>query len=211
MWRGRGIRMLSRWREPSFGKDVTQSMSRGYLVCLFVLGVQSLLFYAAETYWDVWSISDPLDSPLNLFWPLLFPLMAWAAAISEEAIYRLFGIALFKRLLRNTFIAALVPSLIWALGHTSYPIYPVYTRLVEVTVLGLIFSFAFLKYGFFTVLFAHAAMDSILMAFSIMGTGGAGAAAAGLAYMLSPALIAWIIRRLHARYLRRPRGLATLK
>jgi hypothetical protein len=135
--------------------------------------------------------------------PAVFPLLAWSAAISEEAVYRLFGIAFFLKLVRNRFAAVLLPSIVWALSHTQYPIYPVYTRLVEVTIIGLIFGFAFLKYGFMTVLFAHATMDSILMGLSLIDMGDLLHSLTGTFYLIVPALIGWFLGWLHGKRKRR--------
>lgn len=199
MWNSRGIKVWPRWREPEFGDEAVGAMIRGYGLACFMLGLQSLLFFTAEQRFGMWSVNDPMSSMYNLLTPALFPTMAWAAAISEEAIYRFFGIALFQRLLRSTFLAVLVPSMIWAFSHTQYPIYPVYTRFVEVTVLGIIFGYAFLKYGFMTTLFAHATMNTLLMSFSLISMGGAANGWLGLLYIVSPAAIALALRWLHRK------------
>jgi membrane protease YdiL (CAAX protease family) len=120
--------------------------------------------------------------------------MAWCAAISEEAVYRLFGIGLLKKWFKNTFVAALIPTIIWALGHVTYPIFPSTTRLFELTIIGLAFSFMFVRYGFITVLFAHAVFDSIMMAISLMFMGSAVNILTGIIYILLPIPIAWSIR-----------------
>ncbi|MEF3307050.1 CPBP family intramembrane glutamic endopeptidase [Paenibacillus sp. GYB003] len=210
LWRDHGMRPWPRWREPAFGVHTTDSMKRGYMIACLMLGLQSLLFFVAEQRFDMWAVTDPSGSLYNLYRPELFPLMAWTAAISEEAIYRFFGIALFKKLLRSTFLAVLVPSMIWAFSHTQYPIYPVYTRFVEVTALGVLLGYAFLKYGFATVLFAHAVMDSLLMSFSLMNIGTAADIALGLVYIVSPALLAVLLRMLHRRFIAR-RGVSDFR
>ncbi|TVY03942.1 CPBP family intramembrane glutamic endopeptidase [Paenibacillus cremeus] len=197
LWHDQGFPSWPRWREASFGAHVKLATARGYLICLFILGLQQVLFLAAGEVFDVWAVSDPADSVYNMIYPGLFPLMAWAAAISEEAIYRFLGIALFWRLTRNRFLAVLLPSIIWAMSHTQYPIYPVYTRLVEVSVIGLVFGWTLLRYGFLTALFAHAAMDSILMGLSLMYMGSVQHAITGAAYLVIPALIGWLIARFH--------------
>ena len=161
-------------------------MGRGYLLALFILGVQQVLFYTGEVNFDVWAVNDPSDSVLNMLEPRLFPLMAWVAAISEEATFRLLGIILFKKLFRSNFIAIVFPSVIWAASHTQYPIYPVYTRLIEVTIIGIILGYVFLKYGFITAIFAHACMDSILMGMSLFSLGHVSDVLAGIFYILLP-------------------------
>ncbi|CAG7616811.1 hypothetical protein PAESOLCIP111_01947 [Paenibacillus solanacearum] len=200
MWHDHGWIAWSTWKDHVFGDHVRTAMIRGYLLCLFLLGLQQVMLFTAGEAFDVWAISDPADSVYNMVYPALFPLMAWAAAISEEAVYRLFGIALFLKLTRNRFLAVLLPSLIWAASHTQYPIYPVYTRLVEVTVIGLIFGWAFLRFGFLTVVFAHAAMDSILMGLSLLYMGEPLQALLGIVYLVVPALAGWLLSWLHRTY-----------
>ncbi|CAG7647336.1 CPBP family intramembrane glutamic endopeptidase [Paenibacillus allorhizosphaerae] len=200
MWLDHGWSAWPVWKDQIFGDHVRTAMIRGYMLCLFLLGLQQVMLFTAGEAFDVWAVSDPADSVYNMVYPALFPLMAWAAAISEEAVYRLFGIALFLKLTRNRFLAVLLPSVIWAASHTQYPIYPVYTRLVEVTVIGLIFGWAFLRYGFLTVIFAHAAMDSILMGLSLMYMGEPLQVLTGIVYLAVPALIGWLLSWLHRTY-----------
>lgn len=203
MWSRYSWNPLPEWQDPAFGSQVWVAMTRGYLLCFFILGVQQVLFFIAEHAFDVWSVNDAADSVLNMTYPALFPLMAWAAAISEETVYRLFGIAFFLKIVRIRFLAVLLPSIIWAMSHTQYPIYPVYTRLVEVTIIGVIFGYAFLKYGFMTVLFAHASMDSILMGLSLYGLGDWMHIVVGSFYLIFPGLVGWLLYRLHGNKKRR--------
>jgi hypothetical protein len=197
-WRQMGYRLWPRWKDADFGRDVFYSMGRGYLICFFILGVQQVVFLLAGLTFDAFSISDPSQSTINMRWAYLFPATAWVAAIMEEAIYRLFGVAVFKRILRYNFPALLISSIIWGLGHTGYTIYPSYTRLLEVTLLGLIFGYVFLKYGFMTAVFAHAIMDSLLMAlYLMMEEPSAAHVAWGIFYIVLPAIIGYVIRYAH--------------
>ncbi|SDE04254.1 Membrane protease YdiL, CAAX protease family [Paenibacillus sp. UNCCL117] len=203
-----GVRPWPLWRDEDFGSQAKQSMKDGYIIGLFILGIQQLLFLGASALFDVWAVNDPTDSIHNMLHPEWFPLLAWSAAISEEAIYRLLGVSLMLRLTRSPFISVLVPSIIWAMSHTQYPIYPVYTRLIEVTVIGIIFGYAFLRYGFLTAVFAHAAMDSILMGLSLLYDGNNMQAVAGVAYFLVPAAAGWLLYAAHGKFRRRPPALA---
>jgi hypothetical protein len=190
---------LSLWpnrNDPHTGDYIFASMKLGYLVCCFLLGIQAVLFFIAEHQFDSWAINNTSMSVFNMKWPFLFPLLAWVAAISEETIYRLFGVLLFKKMLRNNFLAVLFPSMIWALGHTAYPIYPSYTRFFEVTILGIIFGYVFLRHGFYTVVFAHAAMNSILMGLTLLFSMQDGLnIIAGVIAIISPVLVALALRR----------------
>ncbi|OCT16567.1 hypothetical protein A8709_07765 [Paenibacillus pectinilyticus] len=199
LWNTIGQRKWPTWQDRMFGHEVFYGMGRGYLLAIFILGVQQVLFYAGEVNFDVWSVNDPTDSVLNMVEPRVFPLMAWVAAISEEATFRLLGIILFKKLFRNNFIAILIPSVIWAASHTQYPIYPVYTRLIEVTVIGIILGYVFLKFGFITAIFAHACMDSILMGLSLFSLGHVSDALAGVVYIVLPGLIGLGLAWLHGK------------
>lgn len=193
LWREQGIILWARSKEPGYGRHVISSMNAGYAWAIILLGVQAIIFFVLERSIHTWSTTDSNSSPYNMIYPLLFPLLAWVAGIGEEAVYRLFGIPMLKRMFRSTFVASVITSLIWALGHTLYPIYPVISRPIELLFIGLIFSYIFLRYGFITVVFAHVIFDSILMAFSLLSLGGALNIAAGLFYIVLPAIVAYVI------------------
>jgi hypothetical protein len=195
MWKQQGWNPWPRWKEARFGSDVFYGMGRGYLICIFILGIQQILFLIAGKSFHAFAINDPTQSEYNMLWPALFPTLAWMAAISEEIIFRLFGIILLQRLVRLRFLAILIPSVIWALGHTSYSLYPSYTRLIEVTVLGFIFSYTFLRYGLITAIFTHAIMDSLLMGLSLLYSAeDTSYILIGIFYIVLPALLAYSIR-----------------
>ncbi|MEO3946893.1 CPBP family intramembrane glutamic endopeptidase [Gorillibacterium sp. CAU 1737] len=215
LWKERGWKPWPSWKDERFGQHVYASMGRGYLLCLFIMGVQQVLFLFAYNAFDTFSVNDPSQSMENLYWPWVFPTLAWYAGIGEEIVFRLFGISLFRKILPNgrnkvsqhliRFISVLLPTLIWAAGHASYAFYPNYTRLFEVTALGLIFGYIFLRYGLYTAIFAHVSMDVILMALSYMvGVRTPGSIALGLFYMATPFLVAAIILFLHKTFWRKP-------
>ena len=140
MWRKLGFNPWPRAKEPGYGKYVLHSMYSGYLWAFILLGVQSVLFFVLERSIGTWSTTSAEQSTYNMTYAWIFPIMAWMAGIGEEAVYRLFGIRMMQKVVRNTFIACLIPTIIWALGHTLYPIYPVISRPIELTVIGLLFS-----------------------------------------------------------------------
>lgn len=194
LWRSFGRNLWPRYGQHGYGEHVWRSMWLGYLAAFLLLGLQTIIFIVLMRVNGAWSTTDVTQSPYNLAAPYLFPLLAWCAAISEEAVFRLFGIGLMKRWFKNSFVASLIPTIIWALGHVTYPIFPSTTRLLELTILGLIFSFLFLRFGFITVLFAHAVFDSLMMAISLMFMGTVGNVLIGIVYILLPIPIAWLIR-----------------
>lgn len=194
LWRAQGRPIWARFRERGYGIHVWDSMKLGYLIAFILLGVQVVIFVILYNFFGVWDTTDVTESPYNMAYPLLMPLLAWCAAISEEAIYRLFGIAIFKKWFKNTFIACLIPTVLWAAGHITYATYPSSTRIIELTIIGLLFSFFFLRYGLITVIFAHAIFDSILMSIQLFTLGGAANVAFGIFYIILPVIVAAVIR-----------------
>lgn len=225
MWRRMGFSLWPAVREPLFERRVMSAVGKGYLLSAVVLGAQSVMYYAAAEWFGVWSTSRPEESVHNLLAPGLYPLLAWSASISEEAIFRLFAIVIVCWLLRpvgallyritglsimNHPLVYVVPavvisSMIWAIGHMGYSIYPVYTRFVEVTALGFIFAYALIRYGLLTAIFAHATVDLIIMGFQIMQAGESNVLA-GLLYMIMPLVVAWLARLLASMWRHSGRG-----
>ncbi len=222
LWRKMGFELWTSHRAPGFKNDVMRAVGLGYVYCVIIMGLQSTIFSIGAELFDVWFGSDPMMSSNNLLWPALYPLLAWSAAISEEAVYRIFAIAFFTVLIRPLWrwvarwtsrpiflhpLFYLVPAItianvLWALGHTGYSIYPVYTRLVEVAILGFVFSFIFLRYGLIAAIFTHATMDLVIMGLDIMSSGSR-YVGIGLFYMFMPLLVGLLIRWYSNRWARR--------
>lgn len=200
LWRKEtGLNPWPRGKEAGYGSFVLHSMFVGYLWALILLGVQSVIYFILDLTLHSWSTTDASQSPINMIYPWMLPLMAWVAGISEEAVYRLFGIRMMKKIVKNTFLACLIPSLIWAFGHTLYPIYPVISRPIELVVIGLIFSFIFLRYGFIAAMFSHVVFDSILMGFSLFTLEDSTNVTAGIVSMIMPFIVAYVIYIFYSR------------
>lgn len=193
MWRKIGLNPWPRAKEPGYGKYVLHSMYTGYLWAFILLGVQSILFFILERSIGSWSTTSADQSTYNMSYAWIFPIMAWMAGIGEETVYRLFGIRMMQKIVRNTFIACLIPTLIWALGHTLYPIYPVITRPIELMVIGLLFSLVMLRHGFIAVVFSHVIFDSLLMGLSLIFMGDALNISAGIFWIVLPAIVGYVI------------------
>ncbi|WP_106766861.1 CPBP family intramembrane glutamic endopeptidase [Paenibacillus faecalis] len=194
-----GLNPWPQAKEPGYGKYVLESMKLGYIWACILLGVQSLIFIVLGLTLNTWSTTDATQSPFNMLYPWLFPLMAWFAGISEEAVYRLFGIRMVKKIVRNTFVASLITSTIWALGHTLYPIYPIISRPIELIIIGLLFSYIFLRFGYLTAVFAHVVFNSILMGYSLMLMNDPVNLWMGIFYIILPAIVGYVIYRFNSR------------
>ncbi|MFB5267182.1 CPBP family intramembrane glutamic endopeptidase [Paenibacillus enshidis] len=193
LWKTAGLNPWPRAKEPGYGVYVLRSMGAGYVWAFILLGVQSVIFVILNLLIGSWSTIDETQSPYNMTYAWLLPIMAWMAGIGEEALYRLFGIPMLRKIVRSTLAASALSSLIWAFGHTLYPIYPVITRPIELLFLGLLFSFIFLKYGFITAMFSHVIFDSILMGISLMSMGDVVNIAVGAIGMVLPAVVGYVV------------------
>ncbi|MCU6709840.1 CPBP family glutamic-type intramembrane protease [Paenibacillus sp. J5C_2022] len=199
LWKAQGFHVWPRFREAGYGQYVWRSMGLAYLLALIMLGLQPIIFRALEAIIGTWGTSDVTMSPYNMKLLWLMPVLAWAAAISEEAVFRFFGIGLFRRWFRHSFAAAILPTLFWALGHVMYPFYPSTTRLIELMIIGLLFSFIFIKYGFITAMFTHAIFNSVAVGSSLFMVGNTADMISAIFFIVLPVLIAYVIKKWHEK------------
>jgi hypothetical protein len=178
--------IAGRWLTPAASTEVL----RGYAVGLAFIGYITVFYVLGRRHLGVWL---PADSPhseiLAMYLPWLVPaLVAIQASVSEEFTLRLFAIPLLKRYLKITFVALLIPAMIWAFGHSNYPVYPVYVRGIELTIAGLLFGWVFIRYGIVTMLVAHYAIDAILIAMPFLRARGGSYVGYGVAALVCAAL-----------------------
>ncbi|XID95760.1 hypothetical protein ACF3MZ_15080 [Paenibacillaceae bacterium WGS1546] len=217
LWKSMGISLWPRWRETGYGAAVLASMKQGYFLAFILLGAQSFILLTLEKTIGSFTASDAMQSVYNMSIPLLLPLLAWCAGISEEIQSRLFGIGLLRKWLVGlarkllgrepsrralgvlTTIAIVPPGLMWALGHVGYAIFPVYTRVIELVLLSFLFGWFMLRFGLMAVIFAHVAVDAILIGMQLMFDGLPWHFAGGVASLLLPAAVGFVIYWLHGR------------
>ncbi|MHA7965667.1 CPBP family intramembrane glutamic endopeptidase [Paenibacillus sp. CAU 1782] len=199
LWKSQGRDLWPRPSAPGFGDHVWRSVWLSYLFALGMLGLQPLLFKGLELIIGTWSTTDVMMSPYNMGVLWLMPVLAWAAAISEEAVFRFFGIGLLRKWFRHTFAATIIPTIIWSLGHVMYPFYPSTTRLFELMIIGLLFSFIFVRYGFITAVFTHAIFNSIAVASSLYLIGSIVDIVSATFFIVLPVIIAWVLREWNKR------------
>lgn len=197
LWKAQGRDLWPRFGQPGYGDYVWRSMGLSYMFAIILFALQAIIFIALKFSIGTWGTSDATQSPYNMSILWLMPVLAWAAAISEEAVFRFFGIGLFRRWFKNTFAAAIFPTLFWALGHVTYPFYPSSTRLIELMIIGLIFSFIFVRYGFITAMFTHAIFNSVSVSISLITIGTAPNIISAVVFTLLPIPIAYFIKYFH--------------
>jgi len=147
-------------RSTFYSRAVTRAIIFGYCLFFILIGVQAAIFYLGQKYLGVWKEWFRLTQFSTAYLPFLTAFaIGLNASFNEEVLFRLFGITWGKKYLKNTVLAIIFTSLIWGFGHSEYAIFPVWFRGIEVTILGLIYGFIFIRYGLIPLIVAHYLFD----------------------------------------------------
>lgn len=139
-----------------FNRQLASSVLLGYFVWVIMLGIQATIFYFGQRYLGVWREWHTMTDLSSAYVPLFSMfVISITASLKEEIIFRIFGISLAKKYLKNSVLALVVISFIWGMGHTMYAIFPVWFRIVEITLIGIIYGVIFLKFGVVPLIVAH--------------------------------------------------------
>lgn len=173
---------------------------RGYALGVALMGFFTLFYWFAQRYLGAWLPAEgPYSQIFNNSLPFLTPLtISLVAAISEETIYRLFGVSLFKRWTGSTWLALVIPAAIWAFGHSNYPVFPIYIRGIELTIAGTLFGLAFLRFGLLTCIVAHYVIDAVALGMPLVTSGSSAYAVSG-AIVIGLALLPGLVGLLAGR------------
>lgn len=140
----------------------------GYSLAAFQVGLV-VVFYLVARRFGAWSPADiKYDDFLNTALPWIYPMtVGLQAATFEEFAFRLFAVPFLKKYLKSTWLAVLIPAVVWGFLHTTYPQQPAWIRGVEVSVVGIILGYVLLRFGILATLVAHytfnAAVISLLL------------------------------------------------
>lgn len=85
-----------------------------------------------------------------------------SAAVSEELTYRVLGMSIFSKLVRNFWLSNLMQAAAWAFMHSTYPQEPAYARGIELTVVGFFYGFILRRYGLIATIVSHYVFDAFL-------------------------------------------------
>ena len=142
------------------GKSVAKSIVFGYLVFFIALALQSILLAFGQEHLGVWIEKIKLTNLSSAYIPFLGAfIIGCSASIIEETVFRIFAINWAKKYFKNTILAIIFVSLFWGFSHTGYPVYPIWFRGIEVTIIGLFFGFILLKFGIIPLFIAHYLFD----------------------------------------------------
>jgi hypothetical protein len=152
--------------------NVARQIFIGYLAAATILGAQAFIYNLGFKYCGVWDEFSWLTQASTTVLPAFTALViGFQASFSEEAMFRLFAINLLKKYGFPTILAVFISAAMWGFGHTGYEIFPMWFRGIEVTCIGILMGFFYLRFGIVCVIAAHFLIDSFLT---------------GLPYLLNP-------------------------
>jgi membrane protease YdiL (CAAX protease family) len=143
----------------------------GYGLAGVLLGYVTLFYIIGSRYFGVWAPADVIDysNAFSTSMPWIYALVAGlSAAALEEFFFRLLAISLLLRWFGKRWLAVLLPAVVWALLHANYPVEPIYTRGVELTIAGVVFGLVFLRFGIWSTIAAHYAVNVFLVGYPMM-------------------------------------------
>jgi hypothetical protein len=126
----------------------------GWLVAYYLLGRAFGLWCPLEVQ-NVETLSStvPAFSAINV---------GFIACLTEELTYRVLGLTVFQRLVKNFWLANILQAAAWAFMHSNYPQEPPYARGLELTVVGIIYGAVLKRYGIVACMLSHNMIDSFL-------------------------------------------------
>jgi len=211
--------VLTAGAEPLYREAFRDKVSLGNLFCLrglrtkrfflgAILGVTltgifiayQTAFYIVAYKYGAWSPADvPYTDLLNTRFPWLFVLFGgFLPAVSEEFLFRMFGIPFLRKLVRSTAVAVVLAGFIWGFGHAGYPQQPFYIRGVEVGIGGVALGLIMLRWGILPTLVWHYSVDAMYSAMLLVRSHSlyfklSGAASAGIVVLpIVVALVAYL-------------------
>jgi membrane protease YdiL (CAAX protease family) len=142
-------------------RDVFKMICLGYLVGIIMLGIQSSAFAIGERYMGVWVEYYWLSQLSTAYVPFISAfILAFNASVSEEIAFRMFCINYGQKLFKKAWPAVIISSVIWGFGHSTYNIFPMWFRGLEVGLLGIFLSIVYLKYGIIPAIVGHYIFDA---------------------------------------------------
>lgn len=147
---------LHYFRTTFLSRETSALIVIGYSTAIIMFGLQSFVFHFGQRFFGVWSEQRWMTNFTGSYIPFLAPfIVAITASINEETMFRLFSISLGKKILHNTWLAVITASIVWGFCHSNYPVYPMWFRGIEVSMLGILLSIVYLNFGIIPVLVAH--------------------------------------------------------
>lgn len=182
--------------ESMYGKALgTKSVNKALLVGTFsgiIFFTYELLYYFLGKSVGFWApaainYSDIYSTVLPWIYPMF---IGFLAAASEEGIFRLFGIPFLKKYLKSTWVAIIITSIVWGFLHSNYPQSPWFVRGIEISIIGVVLGWLFVRYGFLASFTAHYTFNALQTAISFYQSGNFYASVSSTIVSLLPFIIA---------------------
>ena len=188
------------WRRL-FAPTFSRTVLIGYGMAFVMAGYVASFYMVGTEYLGVWAPADvdQYDDSFSTWIPWINPLLiGLSAATMEEFFFRMLAISVLVRWLGRRWLAILIPAVVWAFLHSDYPIEPIYSRGVELTVIGCVFGWIYLRFGIWTTVVAHYGYNAFLTALPMIKSTSTYFQVSGvlvigvLALPLVPVAIGWI-------------------
>lgn len=130
----------------------------GYGLAFTHLGYVTVFYLLGNEYLGVWSPAylTEYSNTYSTLLPWIYPLfVGLIASTMEEFFFRLLAISLLIQWTGKRWLAVLIPAVVWAFLHSTYPQEPIFIRGLELTVVGVIFGVVFLRYGIWATVISH--------------------------------------------------------
>ena len=154
-----------------FSPGLARSVFAGYGLAFAMLGYVTLFYIVGSRYFGVWSPATVVDydNAFSTAIPWIYPLLVGlVAATMEEFFFRLLAIPLLLRWFGRRWLAILLPAVVWAFLHSNYPVEPIYTRGIEISIVGIALGLVFLRFGIWSTVIAHYAFNAFQVAFPML-------------------------------------------
>ena len=187
-----------------FSGGFTRSIFVGYGLAFTQLGFLTLFYVVGSRHFGVWSPAAVIDydNTFSTVLPWIYPLLVGlVAATMEEFFFRLLAISLLLKWLGKRWLAVLFPAVVWGFLHSNYPIEPIYTRGVELTLVGVLLGVVFLRFGIWSTIISHYVYNAFVVAFPMLKSSSlyfqiSGAVVVGVLLLLAvPALFGLVTGR----------------
>lgn len=73
-----------------------------------------------------------------------------------------------NRFIKSAFMAMFLAVFVWAIGHSNYPVFPVYFRGIELVLDGMLWGYFILRYNIATTITAHYLYNTLLDCISLI-------------------------------------------
>jgi len=110
---------------------------------------------------------------MSTYFPWIFALsVGLLAAVSEDFMFRLFGVPYISKLFKSKVVGVIIPAFIWGFLHSTYPQEPGWARGIEVGLIGIAAGWLMLRYSIVANIVWHFTVNSSLTALVIIQQGG---------------------------------------